>query len=138
MQNLKFCRQLRFLAAVWLLMPGAAGFAQKLQSAPAHDPAVHWLSAMTAQQEVQNKLEVMQPQLQSQIPGTAPYTDLLRRIIFYKSILRALLSGMPVEQAPDAALPDAASLGGLYEQAFTPETTLRLLYDEAVILLTDL
>lgn len=136
--NFKSERHIRFLIIGGLFLLCGTSLAQKLQQAPANDPAVHWLAPAAAQLQVQNKLEILQPQLQGLTPGTTPYTDLLRRIFFYKAILRGLLSEMTVAQAIDAALPDAASVGGLYEQAFTPESTLRLLYDEAVTLLTDL
>lgn len=115
----------------------SAASAQQLQPAPWNDPAIAWLTPQEAQVKLQAELQALQPQLASLGVGTPPYTDLLRRIIFYKSMLRAVIAEMPVRQAIDTALPEAASLGGLYEQHFTPEATLRALYDEALALLTD-
>ncbi|TNE57762.1 MAG: hypothetical protein EP344_10790 [Bacteroidetes bacterium] len=80
-------------------------------------------------------MNVLQPQLADLTPGTPAHTDLLRQIIFYKAILRAVALEIPVPQAIHGALPDAATLGGVHELAFTPEATLRLLYEEAVDLL---
>ncbi len=113
--------------------PGAS--AQQLQPAPWNDPAIVWLAPAQAQTKVQDLLTQIQPQLALLTPGTAQHTDLLRRIIFYKSILRALLDEMAVPQSIDGALPEAASLGGKHEQAFTPEATLRALQNEAIVLL---
>lgn len=120
-----------------LLLASISCKAQQLQQAPWNDPAVHWLTPPQAQVKVQNELDLLQPQLSDLTPGTPAHTDLLRRILLYKSILRALLDELPVPQTIDLALPEAASLGGIYEQAFTPESTLRALYDEAQALLTN-
>lgn len=124
--------------ALWvgLLSGSAAANAQQLQPAPWNDPAIVWPTPPQAQVKVQNELDQIQPQLSDLAPGTAAHTDLLRRILFYKSMLRSLLKELPVPQAIDAAMPEAASMGGLYEHAYTPEATLRALYDEALALLT--
>lgn len=119
----------------WLLT-GLAANAQQIKSAPANDPTVIWLTPTQAQVQLQDKLALLQPQLSGLTPGTAPHTDLLRRIIFYKAILRAVVKEMPAAQAIEQALPDAASLGGVYEQSFTPKAILNALYAEAVDLLT--
>ena len=113
------------------------GFAQQIKQSPANDPAIIWLPSVQAQTQLRDKLDMLHPQLQALTPGTVPYTDLLRRIIFYKSILRGVVKEVSLPVAIEHALPDAASMGGVYEQAFTPEPVLRLLYDEAVDLLTD-
>lgn len=96
-----------------------------------------WLSPQEAVTKLQAELQVLQPQLASLGVGTPPHTDLLRRIIFYKAVLRAVVVEIPVRHAIDSALPEAASIGGLYEQNFTPEATLRALYDDALALLAD-
>lgn len=111
--------------------------AQKLQPAPWNDPAVVWLTPAAAQTKLQAELQILQPQLSGLTPGTAPHTDLLRRIIFFKSMLRAVAADTPVPQAIDSVLPEAASMGSQYEQNFTSEAALRALYEEALALLTD-
>jgi len=113
------------------------GYTQQIKLSPANDPAIIWLPSVQAQTQLRDKLDMLHPQLQVLTPGTVPYTDLLRRIIFYKSILRGVVKEIPLPVAIEHALPDAASMGGIYEQAFTPEPVLRLLYDEAVDLLAD-
>lgn len=128
-----YFRQL--LLAGWLAF-SAAGYAQQLQPAPWNDPAKIWLTPAQAQVKVQNELQLLQPQLAGLTPGTPAHTDLWRRIVLYKSILRSVLNELPVQQAIEAALPEAATLGGIYERSFTPEATLRALYDEALALLT--
>lgn len=121
-----------------LLLAAASGAdAQQLEPAPWNNPAIVWLPPAQAQIEVQGKLNQLEPQLAGLTPGTVPHTDLLRQIIFYKSILRSLVAGQPVLQAIESAIPEAASLGGLYEYAFTPDTTLRGLCDEALMLLSN-
>ena len=127
---------LRGLVLVGLLCCGVAGRAQQLQQAPWNDPAIVWLPATQARTAVLNLLQQIEPQLADLTPGSGQYNDLLRRIVFYKSILRGIKNALPLPQAIEAALPEAASLGGLYDQSFTPETTLRALFDEALDLLT--
>ena len=137
MLKLNFLTCLRGLLPVLFLAGSVVATAQQLQPAPWNDPAIVWLTPQEAQVKLQAELQVLQPQLASLGTGTPPHTDLLRRIIFYKAMLRAVIAEWPVRQAIDLALPEAASLGGLYEQHFTPEATLRALYDEALALLTD-
>lgn len=120
-----------------MLLPAITGTAQQLQPAPANDPAIVWLTPAQAQIQLKGKLDVLQPQLAGLTPGTTPHTDMLRRILFFKSILLGIVKEIPVPKTIEAALPEAASLGGVYEQTYTPEAMLRLLFDEAVDLLTD-
>ena len=127
----------RIMLLSGLVLVVERGFAQQIKQSPANDPAITWLPSVQAQTQLRDKLDMLHPQLQALTPGTAPYTDLLRRIIFYKSILRGVVKEIPLPVAIEHALPDAASMGGIYEQAFTPEPVLRLLYDEAVDLLAD-
>ena len=112
-------------------------FSQQLQPSSWNDPAIAWLTPAQAQLEVQSQLALIEPQLAPLTPGTGQHTDLLRRILFYKSVLLSLINGSTVQQAIESAIPEAASLGGAYEYAFTSEATLRALCDEAVDLLSD-
>lgn len=120
-----------------LLLSSHTVFAQQLQPAPWNDPAIVWLAPAQAKIEVQNKLNLLEPQLAGLTDGTGPHTDMLRQIVFYKSILRSLAGGQSVSQAIESAVIDAATLGGVYEYTFTPEATLRDLYDEALALLSN-
>ncbi len=120
-----------------LLVAAGSASAQQLEPAPWNDPAIVWLSPAQAQIEVQDKLDLLEPQLAGLTDGTGPHTDMLRQIVFYKSILLSLSGGLPVLQAIESAVTEAASLGGLYEHTFTPETTLRGLYDEALTMLSN-
>ena len=120
-----------------LLAAAGSASAQQLEPAPWNDPAIVWLAPAAAQIEVQDKLNMLEPQLAGLTDGTGPHTDMLRQIIFYKSILRSLAGGVPVLPAVESAVIEAASLGGLYEHVFTPEVTLRGLYDEALALLSN-
>ena len=90
-----------------------------------------------AQTALLAELQVLQPQLIDLTPGSAPHTDLLRRILYYKAILRNLIAGSTVQKAIEAGLPEAASMGGIYEQNYTPEATLRALYNDALGLVTN-
>lgn len=137
MVNISLFIRLRRVLVVVLLACSVAATAQKLQPAPWDNPATVWLNPAAAQVKLQAELQVLQPQLAGLTPGTPPHTDLLRRIVFYKSMLRAVAAEVPVPQAIDTALPDAASMGGVFEQTFTAEATLRALYEEALALLTD-
>ena len=127
----------RGILSAFLLVVSNNAFSQQLEPAPWNDPAVVWLSPAAAQSAVQDKVDQLEPQLADLTPGTGQHTDLLRRIIFYKSMLRSLAGGLSVLPAVESAAIEAASLGGLYEHAFTPETTLRDLYDEALALLSN-
>ena len=125
----------------WMVFAGVclsytAVNAQQLQPAPWNDPAIVWMTPSQAGVKLQAELNQIQPPLANLTPGTPSHTDLLRRILLYKAILRSAQNNIPVPQAIESALPEAASLGGLYEQSFTPEATLRALYDEAQALLT--
>lgn len=112
-------------------------FSQQLQPSSWNDPATVWLTPAQAQLKVQDQLALIEPQLAPLTPGTGQHTDLLRRILFYKSILLSLINGSSVQQAIESAIPEAASIGGAYEYAFTSEAILRALYDESVDLLSD-
>ena len=130
-----FSTAARFRAFLLLLIIFAlstAVQAQKLQQSPVNDPAVQWKTPAQAQTALLAELQVLQPQLVDLPPGSGPHTDLLRRILYYKTILRNLLNGTTVQKSLEAALPDAASLGGVYEQNYTPESTLRALYNDAL------
>ncbi|MEZ4967625.1 MAG: hypothetical protein R2791_20450 [Saprospiraceae bacterium] len=127
----------RVLMLIAGVLAADATFAQQLQPAPWNDPAVVWLAPAPAQSAVQDKLDQIEPQLANYTPGTAPHTDLLRRIVFYKSILRSLVKGSAPAQAIQDAVPDAASLGGTKEQAFTSDAEMLALCTEAVDLLSD-
>lgn len=129
-----------WLRSIFFLLPAFFAnniFAQQIQPSPWNDPAIVWLVPAQAQIEVRTQLDLIEPQLAPLTPGTGQHTDLLRRILFYKSILFSLVNGLSVQQAIEKAIPEAASLGGAYEHAFTPEITLRGLCDEAVALLSD-
>jgi hypothetical protein len=136
----KFFPVTSFLPAMWLLASvlfAGNARAQQLQLAPWNDPDIVWLTPAQAQSAVQNELGIMEPQLADLTPGDPQHTDLLRRIIWYKAILRALTGGAAVLPALESAVPEAASVGGLYEHAFTPKATLIGLFAEAVALLSD-
>ena len=120
-----------------LLIPAGNAMAQQLQPAPWNDPAIVWLAPAQAQTEVQNKLNLLEPQLADLTAGTGQHTDMLRQIVFYKSMLRSFAGGQTVLKAIEFAVIEAASLGGVYEHTFTPEATLRTLYDEALALLSN-
>lgn len=122
---------------VLLLVAANNASAQQLHPAPWNDPAVVWLAPADAQVAVQGKLDQLEPQLIDLTPGTGPYTVLLRQIIFYKSILLSFVNGSSAVQAIDLAIVEAATVGGMYERAFTPESVLRDLSEEALALLSN-
>ncbi len=71
-----------------LLTLGCTGWAQQLQPPPWNDPGVNWKTPAQAQTSLQAELQIIQPQLADLTPGTPPHTDLLRRILYFKSIRR--------------------------------------------------
>lgn len=119
-----------------MMMPSRVA-AQQIQVSPWDDPAITWLAPAQAQAEVQNELNLLEPLLSPLTPGTGPHTDLLREILFYKSILLSLTGGASVQQSIERAIPEAASMGGAFEHAFTPEATLRGLCADAIDLLSN-
>lgn len=113
------------------------GFSQQLTLAPSQDTTLNWLSATAARTQLQNKLAVLNAALPAQTPDTPSHTDLLRQILFYKAIMRAVAKELPLSLAIENALPEAASLGGVKELVFTSQATLRTLHADAVDLLTN-
>ena len=128
---------IRIALIFWAFAAASQISAQQIQVSPWNDPAISWLAPAQAQTEVQNELNLLEPQLTPLTPGTGPHTDLLRKILFYKSILLTLTGGASVQQSIEKAVPEAASMGGAYEQAFTPEATLRGLCADAIDLLSN-
>ena len=127
----------RGILLAFLLTTVHRAFGQQLEPAPWSDPDVVWLLPAEAQIAVQVKLSQLEPQLAGLVVGTVQHTDVLRQIIFYKSILRSLVNGLSIVQAIELAVTEAASLGGAHEQAFTPEHVLRSLLEEALALLSN-
>lgn len=128
---------LRWAFALTALLCCGAAQAQQLQPAPGNDPALAWKTPVQVQAALQSVLQTLQPQLADQTPGSPTHTDLLRRILYYKAILRNLQGGVTVQIAVEAGLPEAASMGGLYEQNYTPEAVLRSLYADVLALVTN-
>jgi hypothetical protein len=122
---------------LWAIAIAGPISAQQIGISPWNDPAINWLTPAQAQTEVQTELNLLEPQLAPLTPGTGPHTDLLREILFYKSILLSLTGGVSVQQSIEKAIPEAASLGGAFEHAFTPEATLRGLCADAIDLLSN-
>lgn len=136
MKTFLLCCTRRILPVVFLFAAHVA-LAQQLEPAPWNDPAITWLLPVQAQAAVEGKLVLLDDELGDQAPGSNEYTEVLRRIVFYKSILHSLSGGATVLQAIDAAPLQAASLGGAYELASASEATLRDLYEEALALLSN-
>jgi hypothetical protein len=113
----------------------AAG-AQPLQRAPQYDPALTWLTAPNARAKLLLEVGALEAQLAASTPGSAPHTDLYRRIVFHKAIYRGLVQGQTPAAAIEAALGPAATLDGREEQAFTARAVLQTLRAEAIALLT--
>jgi len=127
----------RGILLAFLLTAVHSVFGQQLEQAPWNDPDIVWLLPAEAQIAVQTKLDQLEPQLAGLVSGTVQHTDMLRQIIFYKSILRSLVNGLPIAQAIESSVLEAATLGGAHERTFTAETVLRDLHDEALALLSN-
>jgi hypothetical protein len=86
-------------------------------------------------------LEAGVHQANEQLPGLEPtsslYENTLRRVIYYKAIMREMRNGMPISKAMETTLNEAASLGGLKEVAYTPKVVLRALYEEVRLQLSE-
>lgn len=96
-----------------------------------------WVSAATATALLEDNIETVHDQLPGLVAGTQPHDNALRRVAFYKGILRELGAGKKVPDAMETALSDAATLGGEKEISFTSKLILRALYDETKILLSN-
>lgn len=127
----------RGILLAFLLTTVHSAFGQQLEPAPWNDPDIVWLLSAEAQTAVQAKMGQLEPQLAGLAVGTVQHTDVLRQIIFYKSILRSLVNGLPIVQAIELAVMEAATMGGARERIFTSEAVLRNLHDEALALLSN-
>jgi hypothetical protein len=135
-QKLRF----RWLLPTALLLGGLTATnvqtqAQTLQTQAQQN--ANWVSASTAIALLEDHIESVHSQLPGLEVGSQPHDNALRRVAFYKGIIRELGTGKKVPDAMEAALSDAATLGGEKEVAFTSKLILRALYDETKVILSN-
>ena len=113
----------------WLSMSLAA---QTIQSGK---QGTNLADASTAITLLEDNIESVHDQLPGLTEGTQPYENALRRAAYYKGIIREVKGGKTVPESLDAALSDAATLGGTKEESYTSKIILRALQNETTILL---
>lgn len=132
--------RLRWLLPTLLLLCGLAATSTEAQGqalqTQAHQNA-NWVPPATAIALLEDNIETVHDQLPGLEAGTQPHDNALRRVAFYKGIIRELQAGKKVPEAMESALSDAATLGGEKEVSFTSKLILRALYDETKVLLSN-
>lgn len=138
----KAIQQLRFrwllpTVLLWgsLTAIGIEAHAQTLQTQAQQNS--NWVSPSTATALLEDNIENVHDQLPGLEVGSQPHDNALRRVAFYKGIIRELGTGKKVPEALESALADAATLGGEKEVSFTSKLILRALYDETKVLLSN-
>ncbi len=135
-QKLRF----RWLFPAMLLLSGLTATSvetrgQSLQTQAQQN--TNWVTPATAIALLEDNIETVHDQLPGLTEGTQPHDNALRRVAFYKGIIRELQAGKKVPEALETALSDAATLGGEKEVSFTSKLILRALYDETKVLLSN-
>lgn len=111
--------------------------AQALSSKQQNDMNVNWKNHVEAGNILKDRISLINQQLPGLIPGTPSYTQAVRRICYYKEIVRTLDEGVILPIAMEQALPYAGTLGGEREVNFTSGAELRALYVETRSFLTN-
>ena len=123
-----------FLLLTCLIVTSVGVQAQSLQTQAQQNGS--WVPSGTAVDLLGDNIETVTDQLPGLEEGTQPYDNALRRVSYYKGIIRELKANKTVPLALEAALADAATLGGEKETSFTSKLILRALYDETKVLLS--
>lgn len=127
------------LATIFLLacLFGQANLTAQTLEGPGSSSSTGFVS----REEALALLEAGVHQANEQLPGLEPtsslYENTLRRVIYYKAIMREMRNGMPISKALETTLNEAASLGGLKEVAYTSKVVLRALYEEVRLQLSE-
>lgn len=107
--------------------------AQTIQSGKGGNSSL--ADASTAITLLEDNIESVHDQLPGLTEGSQPYENALRRSAYYKGIIREIKSGKSVQDSLEAALGDAATLGGTKEESYTSKLILRALQNETTVLL---
>lgn len=127
---LAFCFLIPFLA-----LPTAFTAAQALQmEAPQN---YNWKSEADASTVLLAHIQLLNQQMPSYTEGTTLYDNALRRVAYFKEMVKQLSQGTAVEDAVELALPAAATLGFSKEASYTSKVVLHALHEEARIMLTN-
>ncbi len=135
-QKRRFCwypQAFLLLTCLTVAMPRIS--AQPLQTQAQQNAS--WVSPGTAISLLEDHIETVSDQLPGLMEGTQPYDNALRRVAYYKGIIRELKADKKVPEALEAAQADAATLGGSKEVSFTSKLILRALYDEVKVMLSN-
>jgi hypothetical protein len=119
-----------------LILAAAPLGAQQLVNGAQSETSYNWLTPNAALVKLQNELQQEHQQLPSLAPGSPLHIETLRRIAYFKSVIRTIQAGTAVHASLEASLPAAATLGGQQEVAFTAKTVLRALFEETRNMLT--
>lgn len=127
---LAFCLLIAFLA-----LPTAPAVAQALQmEAPQQ---YNWKTETDASAVLLAHIQLLNQQMPSYTEGTTLYDNALRRVAYFKEMVKQISQGAAVEDAVELALPAAATLGFSKEASSTPKVVLHALHEEASIMLTN-
>ena len=97
----------------------------------------NWKEEATASTVLLAHIELLNQQMPSYTEGTSLYDNALRRVAYFKEMIKQIKDGTAVEDAIELALPAAATLGFSKEASYTPKVVLHALHEEARIMLTN-
>ena len=118
-----------------LALPTATATAQTLQMETPQ--SYNWKNEADASTVLLSHIDLLNQQMPSYTEGTSLYDNALRRVAYFKEMLKQIHDGAAVEDAVELALPAAATLGFSKEASYTPKVVLHALHEEARIMLTN-
>lgn len=131
MKRTFFNRNLRALLATAVLLLGLSLFADQASA-----QSYNWVSEPQAIARLSAEIDQLSLDIQNFVPGSNLYKDLENKIAYYKLISVSIEEGATTGTATTESLPrvnDRFSTA----QDFIPKAQLAVLFDDAVILLTN-
>lgn len=120
----------------FLVLPTAQVEAQALQQMETTQ-SYNWKSETDATTLLLAHLDLLNQQMPSYTEGTSLYDNALRRVAYFKDMIKQIHDGAAVEDAVELSLPAAATLGFSKEASYTSKVVLHALHEEARIMLTN-
>ncbi|MBK6998216.1 MAG: hypothetical protein IPH31_26295 [Lewinellaceae bacterium] len=119
------------LLALFFLLGGMLLTADRLAA-----QSYNWMSESLALNTLEVEIDQQVLDLTNYTPGSTPYKNIMNHIIYYKHIHNGIEEGSTVQQAVDGSL---AKMNDEFNttSGMLNKTTLSLLYEDAVQLLTN-
>lgn len=133
MKNLKSNSRIRMFLPMIIFIGMFSLTAEKLaaQNAQTEQQQVYnWKAVQDARAVMFAQVTTINQQMPGFTEGTPLYDNALRRIAYYKAIVREIDRGETVAKSLENALPAAATLGYTKEATYTSKIVLRALFEE--------